>query len=96
MEYYFQWDPRKAMANRRKHAVPFEQAVTVFRDPRALSIYDVEHSEHEDRWVTLGISAAGGLLVVHPTYQRMRSGMVRIRIISCRKATRRESRQYAE
>ncbi len=95
MDFCFEWDPRKAMANHRKHGVSFDQAATVFLDPQALSIYDDEHSGDEDRWITMGISAAAGLLVVHHTHDDRPGSTVRIRIISSRKATKREARQYA-
>lgn len=49
MQYNFEWDPEKAPSNRRKHGVSFEQAATVLRDPRALSVYDAEHSKRGDR-----------------------------------------------
>jgi uncharacterized DUF497 family protein len=97
MVYYdFEWDPEKAQQNRRKHGVAFEQAATVFHDPRAASVFDEEHSAAEDRWITMGISASGGLLVVHHTFQEVDDTRVRIRIFSSRKATPEETRQYKE
>ena len=96
MNYNFEWDPNKARINRRKHGVSFEQAATVFKDPRALSIYDQSHSKGEDRWMTLGLSAGGGLLVVHHTFEQRDDSTAQIRIISGRKATKREIRQYTE
>ena len=54
MRYEFDWDPVKERQNIRKHHVSFRQAATVFRDPNQLSIYDEEHSEEEDRWITMG------------------------------------------
>jgi hypothetical protein len=96
MEYCFEWDPSKAAANQRKHGVSFGQAATVFLDPRALSLYDDEHSAEEDRWITLGLSATGGLLLVHHTYEESSTSAIRIRIISSRKPTKREVRQYTE
>jgi hypothetical protein len=92
----FEWDPEKATENRKKHGVTFEQAATAFRDPRALSLYDKEHSETEDRWITLGLSASAGLVVVHHTYEEQDEHTVRIRIVSSRKATRREIAQYSK
>ena len=96
MQYDFEWDPNKARANERKHGVTFQQAATVFHDPRALSIYDEEHSGGEDRWITLGLSATGRLFVAHHTFEEIEEGRVRIRIFSCRKATKREVSEYAE
>jgi uncharacterized DUF497 family protein len=94
VQYDFEWDPEKARQNRRKHRVSFEQGATVFHDPRAASLYDDEHSHAEDRWVTLGLSAGDGLLVVHHTFKEIDARHVRIRIFSCRKATSDEIRQY--
>ena len=94
MNYDFEWDPRKARANWLKHGVHFEQAASVFRDPRAISMFDAAHSKEEDRWVTLGLSAAGSLLVVHHTYEDVGANRSRIRIFSSRKATRKETGQY--
>lgn len=96
VQYDFEWDPQKAHRNRRKHGVSFDQALTVFRDPRAASLYDDEHSETEDRWVTLGLSAGGALLVVHHTFDEVDAMHVRIRIFSSRKATPEQIKQYAE
>ena len=96
MEYNFEWNPEKAGKNRQKHGVNFEQAATVFRDPHALSIYDVDHSGTEDRWITLGLSGSGRLLVVHHTFEVIDKSTVRIRIFSSRKATKHELQQYSE
>jgi len=54
MQYNFDWDPIKAKQNLRKHGVSFERAAMIFRDPFAISIYDDEHSDDEDRWITIG------------------------------------------
>jgi len=94
VNYNFEWDPDKAKLNQRKHGVGFEQAATVFRDPRALSVFDDAHSQTEERWITLGVAAGGGLLVVHHTFEEMNANTVRIRIFSSRKATKNEAGQY--
>ncbi len=96
MDYNFEWDPGKERTNRKKHGVGFEQAATVFADKRALSLFDAQHSDEEDKWVTMGLSEGGGLLVVHHTFEEIDATTVRIRIFSSRKATKREARQYAE
>ena len=96
VQYDFEWDPGKARRNRRKHRVSFEHGATVFRDPRAASLYDRDHSETEDRWITLGLSAGGGLLVVHHTFDEIDANHIRIQIFSCRKATPDQMRQYGE
>jgi len=84
----FVWDPRKAAANMRKHGVDFADAGTVFHDEQAITIPD-EGSDEEDRFVTLGMDALGSVLVVVYTW-RVDSP----RLISARKATARERRQY--
>lgn len=89
----FTWDPRKNEVNRRKHHVSFEEARTVFYDDDALVIGDPEHSQEEDRFLILGFSAQARLLVVCHCYRESESV---IRIISARKATRNESKQYDE
>jgi hypothetical protein len=96
LQYNFEWDPQKAKSNIAKHTVGFEQAATVFRDPRAITVYDNSHSEEEDRWLTLGISANGNLLVISHTFKKIDKESVLIRIISCRKATKSEHKQYIE
>ena len=96
LQYDFEWDPAKDRSNGRKHGVSFELAATVFLDPRALTIFDDTHSETEERWITLGISSNGRLLVVHHTFRRETASRATIRIISSRKATRNETMQYGE
>lgn len=85
----FSWDPHKAALNIKKHGVSFEEASTVFGDPNAVTVCDEERSEEEDREVTIGISKRMRLVVVSHTD---RGGT--IRIISARKATRREMLQF--
>jgi uncharacterized DUF497 family protein len=55
MNYNFEWDRHKAQLNHKKHGVRFEEAATVFKDPKALTIFDPDHSKTEDRWITMGI-----------------------------------------
>jgi uncharacterized DUF497 family protein len=94
--YTLEWDPDKARANEDKHGIAFEQAALAFRDPLALSIYDEEHSStDEDRWVTLGQSETDLFVVVH-TFREVGADEAVVRIISARRATRRERRQYEE
>ena len=87
----FEWDPRKSSTNRRKHGVGFEEASTVFTDEHALLIDDPEHSDGEDRFILLGLSASLRMLVVCHCYRE--SDEV-IRIISARKANRKERETY--
>ncbi len=96
MQYNFEWDPEKSKINWKKHKVRFEHAATIFRDPLAISIYDTEHSDYEDRCITLGIVATGNVLVVHHTYNKVDDTNVNIRIFSSRKATKQEKQQYSE
>lgn len=96
MRYIFEWDPRKAKENLRSHRTSFERAATIFRDPQALSIFDVAHSDEEDRWITLGLDQSGSLLVVVHTFHQIDAASCRIRIISARRAAAREIRPYQE
>ncbi len=96
VRYEFNWDPAKERTNITRHRVSFRQAATVFGDPYQLSLFDEEHSEQEDRWVTIGLDSGGVLRVVVHTFAQAEQGLVRIRIISARKATRTETRQYQE
>jgi uncharacterized DUF497 family protein len=94
--YDFHWDVAKALYNARKHDVTFDQAATVFLDALALTVYDDANSLDEERWFTLGFDANGQLLAVAHTYDVTGPFNVRIRIISARKATRRERRCYED
>lgn len=96
MQYNFEWDPKKAKTNGTKQKVGFELSATVFKDPRAISIYDDEHSGDEDRWITLRLASNGSFLVVHHTFEQADGDNVAIRIISSRKATKNEKKQYTE
>lgn len=87
----FEWDENKNQINRKKHQVSFEEAETVFYDTNAIVIDDPEHSDIEDRFIILGFSQKANLLVVCHCY---RSSDMTIRIISARKATAAEAKQY--
>jgi len=89
----FDWDERKNRVNRTKHGIWFEEAQSVFQDPCARLFYDPEHSEGEDRFILLGVSSAARTLVVIHCYRGSDS---MIRIISARKATRKELGFYEE
>lgn len=89
----FEWDPKKESINIQKHGITFEQASYVFSDPYALNKYDEEHSEDEDRWLLLGKSMNEVILVVVHTFKDQ-GGIELARIISARKATKNESREY--
>lgn len=94
MNYNFEWDNIKAGFNINKHKIGFNEATTVFRDPQALSVYDTDHSVSEERWLTIGISSSGKILVVCHTFVQENSNTVRIRIFSSRKANQHEIKQY--
>ena len=87
----FIWDENKARDNLEKHRVSFEEAQTVFSDPNARMIFDTEHGSDEERFILLGISSGLRLLVVCHSY---REDDMLIRIISARKATKNEQKQY--
>ncbi len=87
----FDWDSKKDAASQRKHGISFEEASTVFEDEHALLLEDPKHSEDEERFVLLGVSAALRILIVCHCYRE--SDEV-IRIISARRANRLERRDY--
>jgi len=88
---HFAWDQKKNLTNIQKHNVSFEDARTAFYDPNAKIIYDPEHSHDEDRFILLGLNRAVKLLVVCHYYNEKNET---IRIISARKANKKESMQY--
>jgi len=92
----FDWDPAKATSNTAKHGVTFEEAMTVFRDPLARSLLDRDHGAGEERWVTLGETATGNILVVVHTWFEIDPERTAVRIISARRSTRIETRQYRD
>jgi len=87
----FSWDDRKNKANQKKHRVSFEEAQSVFFDDHALEYYDPDHSESEERFLMLGVSNHVRVLVVSYT---SRKGRTEIRLISARKATKKEQKTY--
>ena len=91
MELTIEWDEDKAEENHRKHQVSFDEAKTVLMDPFSITIPDPEHSLAEERFIDIGSSVKGQILVVVYTERG-----ANIRLISCRKATPSERRQYEE
>jgi uncharacterized protein len=87
----FECDPEKASNNFRKHRVSFLEATTVFYDPLAITVFDPEHSHDEDRYITVGVSATGRILMAA---HAERGG--RIRMITARQLTRRERKAYED
>jgi uncharacterized DUF497 family protein len=87
----FEWDPGKARQNRRKHRVSFQEAATVFGDPLAVTYPDPDHSSSEQRFITVGMSNEGRILIVAHA-----DGDESIRMISARKTTQGERKHYEE
>jgi uncharacterized protein len=96
LRYTFEWDPRKTKENLRKHGVSFESAVEIFLDPLAISVLDPEHSDEEIRWVTIGRDSPGRVFVLVHTFSEVSPEECKIRVISARKADKRETNQYYE
>jgi uncharacterized DUF497 family protein len=87
----FEWDPGKARQNRRKHRISFQEAATVFGDPLAVTYPDPDHSLSEQRFITVGMSSAGRVLIIaHVDCNE------NVRIINARKTTKREREYYEE
>ena len=91
MKLHFEWDEENAKTNLKKHRVSFDEAITVFLDPFSITIPDPDHSVDEQRYIDIGSSDKGRVLVV--VYTERRSS---IRIISCRKATLSERKLHEE
>ncbi|MBI5054336.1 MAG: BrnT family toxin [Chloroflexi bacterium] len=91
MSATFEWDEKKAKANRKKHKIAFEEGATIFNDPLIADMPDSDHSETEPRQIAVGHSVKKHLLVVIYTERNDN-----IRIISCRKATPAERKIYEE
>lgn len=95
--YRFEWDSNKERTNVLKHeGVTFRLASTVLHDPLAITIYDEGHSESEDRWVSIGQAANGQTLVVVHTFLQIDVEHVEVRVISARRADRRERKDYEQ
>jgi hypothetical protein len=91
MKLSFEWDEEKAKANLKKHKVGFDEAATVFTEPCSITIHDPDHSADEQRYIDIGTSDKGRVLVVVYTERGSH-----IRIVSCRKATSSERKLYEE
>ena len=89
----FSWDKNKAQSNLKKHGIAFDEAKTVFDDENARLIFDPDHSEDEERFILLGFSNSSKILTVVHCY---RDDEHSIRIISARKSTKTEEKQYRE
>jgi len=95
-QFQFEWDEIKAAANARKHGVSFELAATVFSDPRLVTVADLEHSEIEERWFSVGCASNGAMLSVVYLWSESDPAATKIRLISAREATPAEIRRYEE
>ena len=87
----YEWDPKKAKANLRKHKIPFEEAATVFLDPLAITFPDPDHSDEEDREITIGLTTKRRVVFVSHCPRGDRT-----RIIGARRASQKEGKQYEE
>ena len=96
MKLIFDWDSQKARTNIRKHKVSFDEAKTIFLDPYLVTYPDKFHSDYEERYISIGYSAQNRvLLAVHTEYEKAENTVI-IRIISSRKATPEERKNYEE
>ena len=95
MKLIFEWDANKSRSNLNKHKVSFEEAKTLFNDPFLLTFPDEYHPDHEERYISIGLSSRGRILLVVHTEQRENDNLT-VRLISCRKATPSERRTYEE
>jgi uncharacterized protein len=94
IDYEFDWDDAKAESNLAKHGVDFTDAMSVLLDPLAMTRLDDEHSDDEERWVSVGRAASGQLLLVVHTFSSTGVNSALVRLISPRLPTRRERAQY--
>jgi len=91
----FIWDPAKEKINIEKHKISFTESCYVFTDQYSLNLFDEQHSEDEDRWITLGQTPNGKIITVVHTFNKIDEIEV-VRIISSRKATKKETKKYLE
>lgn len=90
----FDWDPVKARSNAAKHGVTFDEAMGVLDDPLALSVPDRTAPTGEERWITIGLAGAAGLVLIVHTYMDLDADTAAVRIVSARRPTRKERSQY--
>lgn len=95
-QFQFEWDEIKAAGNLRKHGVSFEHASTVFNDPRILSMADLEHSETEERWLSIGLASNGAMLSIVYLWSESDPATTKIRLIPALEATQIEVSYYEE
>lgn len=95
-QFQFEWDEAKAAANLRKHGVSFELASSIFSDPRILTLADATHSESEERWFSIGLANNGVPMSIAYLWTEAGARLVKIRLITARRATAAEIRHYME
>lgn len=95
-DYEFEWDDAKAASNLAKHGVDFKEAMAVIGDPLALTMFDDEHSDDQERWVSVGRNVDGTLLLVIHTFVGTGPSTALVRLISARPVTRAERLQYEQ
>ena len=96
LPFQFEWDEAKADANARKHGVTFEVASTAFHDPRLLTVADLEHSNTDERWFSVGCASNAVVLSLVYLWSGSDPAATNIRLISARKSTQAETLQYEE
>ncbi|MBM3764608.1 MAG: BrnT family toxin [Acidobacteria bacterium] len=95
-QFQFEWDEARAAANLRKLGVSFELASSVFSDPRILTLADTTHSESEERWPSIGLAGNGVPMSLAYLWTEASAGLIKIRLITARRATATEIRHYME
>lgn len=95
-QFQFEWDEAKAAANLRKHGISFELASSIFGDPRILTLADTTHSESEERWSSIGLASNGVPMSVAYLWTDAGVGLIKIRLITARRATATEILNYTE
>ncbi len=93
MDLHFEWDPKKAASNLHKHGISFNEALQVFQDPLAIKLFDENHTDQEERWVTIGQVRNQKIVVTVHTWQEDDENIF-VRIISARRATKNEIKAY--
>lgn len=95
-QYQFEWDEIKASANVSKHGISFQLASTVFADPGLLTMADLAHGAIEERWFSVGLASDGKMLSLTYLWSESELPLTKVRLISARRATQGEIRQYKE
>ncbi len=90
----FEWDESKNIINQKKHGISFSEVLSVFQDSNILSMFDPDHSQTEERWISMGRSLDGKILVISHTFRQNKDNEEQIRIISARSATKQEEIVY--